>query len=170
MTKTYKREAHVPPDSSSQSHQTHREDYYRLHTTFLTMLFHKSFVAFVAAITLATSVAAAATPPATGTNQNTGSPSQDKSQLEDKTQNTVNGSSSSQPPTCIASLNPMCCDAVIPFTSLSDSFRTQLKALDPSLSESCNVGQKCAPPVGSQGWYCVPSLIFLFDNMANTPY
>ncbi|KAN0128195.1 hypothetical protein V8E53_013961 [Lactarius tabidus] len=107
------------------------------------MLFHKSFVAFVAVITLATSVAAAATPPATGTGKDTGSPSQDKSQ--DNGQGTVQGStlSSSQPPTCVTGLNPMCCDAITPFTSLSDNVRTQLKALDSTLSESCNVPLCC---------------------------
>jgi hypothetical protein len=119
------------------------------------MLFHKSIVAFVAAITLATSVAAAATPPVTGTGQNTGSPNQGSSQ--DKNQGSVQGSvqgstqGPSQAPTCSPGLNPMCCDAVTPFTSLSDIVRTQLKTLDPTMSESCNVGQQCASPVGSQG-------------------
>jgi hypothetical protein len=123
------------------------------------MLFNKSIVAFVAAITLATSVAAAATPPVTGTGQNTGSPNQGSNQ--DNNQGSVQGSiqgsnqGSSQAPTCSPGLNPMCCDAVTPFTTLSDDVRTQLKGLDPSLDQNGNVGQKCAPPVGSQGWYCV---------------
>jgi hypothetical protein len=119
------------------------------------MLFNKSIVAFVAAITLATSVAAAATPPLTGTGgQDTGSPNQGSNQ--DKSQGSVQGSvqGSSQAPTCSPGLNPMCCDAVTPFTTLSDDVRTQLKGLDPSLNQNGNVGQKCAPPVGSQGWYC----------------
>jgi hypothetical protein len=118
------------------------------------MLFNKSIVAFVAAITLATSVAAAATPPLTGTGQDTGSPSQS----QDKIQGSVQGSNqgSSQAPTCSPGLNPMCCDAVIQFGSLSDSFKTSLKTLDPNLNQNGKVGQNCAPPVGSQGWYCFP--------------
>jgi hypothetical protein len=126
------------------------------------MLFNKSIVAFVAAITLATSVAAAATPSPNGAGQNPGSPSQS----QDKSQGTVQGSNqgSTQPPTCISGLNPMCCDAVALFTTLSDDVRTQLKSLDSNLNQNGNVGQNCAPPVGSQGWYCVPSLIFLFDE------
>jgi hypothetical protein len=119
------------------------------------MLFNKSIVAFVAAITLATSVAAAATPSPGGTGQNTGSPSQS----QDKTQGSVQGSNqgSSKAPTCSPGLTPLCCDATTPFPSLSDTVRTQLKSLDPSLNENGKVGQNCAPPVGSQGWYCVPS-------------
>jgi hypothetical protein len=133
------------------------------------MLFNKFIVAFVTAITLATSVAAAATPSPNGTGQNTGSPSQDKSQLEDKTQGSVQGSnqSSSKAPTCSPGLNPMCCDAIKPFSSLSDSFKTSLKSLDANLDQNGKVGQNCAPPVGSQGWYGLPSLIFLFDEITN---
>jgi hypothetical protein len=113
------------------------------------MLFNKSIVAFVAAITLATSVAAAATPSPNGAGQNTGSPNQS----QDKSQGTVQGSNqgSTQPPTCISGLNPMCCDAVALFTTLSDDVRTQLKSLDSNLNQNGNVGQNCAPPVGSQG-------------------
>jgi hypothetical protein len=118
------------------------------------MLFNKSFVAFVAAITLATSVAAAATPSPNGAGQNTGSPSQS----QDKSQGSVQGSNqgSTQPPTCISGLNPMCCDAITPFPSLSDTVKTQLKSLDSNLDQNGKVGQNCAPPVGSQGWYCFP--------------
>ena len=122
------------------------------------MLFHKSLVSSVAAITLATMVAAAATPPLTGSGS--GSPNQPEgyTQGSSPSQGSGQGSSpsqgSSQVPTCSPDLNPMCCETSIPFPNLSDSVKASLQTLDPNLNQNLNAGQNCAPP-GAQGWYCV---------------
>ena len=112
------------------------------------MLFHKSIVSFVASITLATMVAAAATLPLTG------SGSGSHNQPEGSSQGSSPSQGSSQVPTCSPDLNPMCCETSIPFPNLSDSVKASLQTLDPNLNQNLNAGQNCAPP-GAQGWYCV---------------
>ncbi|KAF8268131.1 hypothetical protein EI94DRAFT_1700468 [Lactarius quietus] len=106
------------------------------------MLFNKSFVSFVAAIALATSVAAAATP---NTNSNTPSTGgQDQSTGGDKqvkVQNVV--------PTCSTG-NPTCCGSTAPFSSLTQPQQAELHSLDPNVNEGLNVGENCVT-AGSQG-------------------
>ena len=123
------------------------------------MLFHKSIVSFVASITLATMVAAAATPPLTGSGS--GSPNQPEASGQGSSpsqgssgQGSSPSQGSSQVPTCNPDLNPMCCETSIPFPNLSDSVKASLQTLDPNLNQNLNAGQNCAPP-GAQGWYCV---------------
>ena len=122
------------------------------------MLFHKSLVSSVAAITLATMVAAAATPPLTGSGSGSSNQPEGYTQGSSPSQGSGQGSSpsqgSSQVPTCSPDLNPMCCETSIPFPNLSDSVKASLQTLDPNLNQNLNAGQNCAPP-GAQGWYCV---------------
>jgi hypothetical protein len=101
------------------------------------MLFHKSVVSFVAAITLATSVTASPTPPLTGT----GNPSQ----------------GSTEAPSCSPGSNPTSCGSLTHFFTLSDGDQAALKALDPNLDRTLPVGEQCSA-AGAQGWYCVPQL------------
>ena len=104
------------------------------------MLFHKPLVSFVAAIALASSVTASATPvrrngPPAGQSCSTGSLT--------------------------------CCDSTSPFSSLSGLIKGLLDILVPDLNVNADVGLNCLL-AGTLGWYCNPST-FVFDQIANAP-
>ncbi|KAN0128628.1 hypothetical protein V8E53_013547 [Lactarius tabidus] len=90
------------------------------------MLFHKSIISFVAAIILATSVAAAATPAPQLTG--TGNPNQ----------------GSSNAPSCNPGSNPTCCASLTHFFTLSDGDQASLKALHSNLDPTLPVGDQCS--------------------------
>ena len=118
------------------------------------MLFNKSILSFVAAIALASSVAAAATGQPgnnqvnNGNQNNQGNPKDTTNPAQTGTQAT--GAQATGPPVC-SSGTPTCCDSEQSFSSLSPAFQAALKALDSNLNPDLPVGINCAA-AGTQTW------------------
>ena len=101
---------------------------------FLTMLFYKSFISFVTAIALASSVTASATP--------------ERRQYWPPTSNCQASTGSS-----------MCCSSTTPFSGLSEGLQSGLVGL-PNLNLNTPIGLDCVLP-GLLGWYCTPRFLYL---------
>ena len=123
------------------------------------MLFNKSILSFVAALALASSVAAAATGQPGNTNNqvqgngnNQNNPAGQNNQ--DPTKGTTNpaqtGTQATGPPVCSTG-TPTCCDSEQSFSSLSPAFQAALKALDSNLNPDLPVGVNC-DAAGTQTW------------------
>ena len=119
--------------------------------TLLTMLFNKSILSFVAAIALASSVTAIPT------GQQGGDVNNQVNQANGNAKDTTNPAqtagtkaTATGPPVCSTG-TPTCCDSEEPFSSLSATFQTALKALDPSLNQDLPVGINCYA-AGTQTW------------------
>ena len=123
------------------------------------MLFHKSVISFIAAITLATIVAAAPllTDKGKDAGKGTSSPKE--------TGNTTGGQPQgpSKAPSCSSGGNPTCCASLVQFSTLSDGDQAALKALDANLDPSLPVGEQCYA-AGAQGWYCVSQLPYQLND------
>ena len=121
---------------------------YYYYYTLLTMLFNKSILSFVAAIALVSSVTAIPTGQQGGDVNN-----QANGNAKDTTnpaQTAGTKATATGPPVCSTG-TPTCCDSEEPFSSLSATFQTALKALDPSLNQDLPVGINCYA-AGTQTW------------------
>ena len=123
------------------------------------MLFDKSILSFVAAIALASSVAAVPIGQQGGdvNNQvNNNQVNQANGNAKDTTNPAQTGTkvtgaqAATGPPVCSTG-TPTCCDSQQSFSSLSATFQTALKALDPSLNQDLPVGINCAA-AGTETW------------------
>ena len=117
------------------------------------MLFYKSIISFIAAIAMASIVTAL--PQGNGavdTGKQNGGQVNNGGNDNNNGGNNKTGKQSTQPVVPVCSTGtPTCCDSQQSFSSLSATFQTALKALDPSLNQDLPVGINCAA-AGTQTW------------------
>jgi hypothetical protein len=107
------------------------------------MLFNKSIISFVAAIALASSVAAAAT----GQQATDANPAQNNADTINPAQTNTQATG---PPVCSTG-TPTCCAFEQSFSSLSSADQAALKSLDSNLNPDLSVGVNC-DAAGTQTW------------------
>ena len=119
------------------------------------MLFNKSIFSFVAAIALASSVAAAAATGQQANNQVNNGNQNNQNNAKDTTNpaqtgTQATGTQATGPPVC-SSGTPTCCDSEQSYSSLSPIFQAALLALDSNLNTDLPVGVYCNA-AGTQTW------------------
>ncbi|KAF8260663.1 hypothetical protein EI94DRAFT_1811384 [Lactarius quietus] len=118
------------------------------------MLFNKSIISFVAAIALATSVAAGVNPPS----------------IPNPTQNPSNGGRSQKfnardvVPSCSTGI-PTCCGSTVKFSALTPKQQDELHSLDANVTKGLDVGLICFTADAQQ---CGTDQPLCCDSIQNT--